>query len=96
MDNIENDMNGTKGSFTEIHKRFPVHFGLLGEGKFLKLILTYLYCTKYNKINIFHLVVQEHVSYTGSHKRFLIYYRLYFEMARNVFSIIFHGVFLSY
>ena len=63
MNSIENNKHRTKGSFTEIHKRFPVHFGLLGEGKFLKLILTYLFCFKHNEINICHSDTQKHVSH---------------------------------
>ena len=84
MGSIKNDMYGTKGSLTDTYKSFPIHFGL-GGGEFLMLIVTYLYCAKYNKINIFHSVVQEHVSYTGSHKNFLIYYGLCLETAGYVF-----------
>ena len=32
IDSIENDMYGTKCSFTEAHKSFPIHFGLSGRG----------------------------------------------------------------
>ena len=81
MDSIENDMHGIKCSFTETHKSFPIYFGLEGVCayvKFLKFIVTYLHCTKYN-------IVQKHVSYTGSHKRFIIYYGLYLETAGYVF-----------
>ena len=38
---------------TSSHKRFPMHYSLLGKKK-LKHILTYLYCTKYNEMNAFH------------------------------------------
>ena len=41
------------------------------EWKFSKRILAYLYFTKYNKINMYHLIVLNNVSYTGSYKRFL-------------------------
>ena len=41
-----------------------------GEGKFLKRIITYLYSTVYNEINIFHSVAQKHVLHIGSHKNF--------------------------
>ena len=40
--------------------------------------------------------VQKHVSYTGSHKRFLIYYGICLEKAGFVFSIVFHSFFLLY
>ena len=32
VNSIENDMYDTKGSFTEIQKSFPIHFGGMGEG----------------------------------------------------------------
>ena len=41
-------------------------------GGFLKHIATHLHGTKYNEINAFHLIVQKYVSYTESHKIFLI------------------------
>ena len=55
MDSIENDTYGFKCLFTETHKSFPIHFGLLGVGevKFSKFIVTYLHCTKYNEIKYF-------------------------------------------
>ena len=59
--------------------------------KFLKRITINLPPTKDNEINIFNADVQNHVPYTGSHKRFLIYYELCFETARNVFSMVFHS-----
>ena len=40
--NIENDMYGTKCSFTEIHKNFPIHFGLLGMWSFYTLQHIYI------------------------------------------------------
>ena len=51
-----------------------------------------------------HLNVQKRVSYkkwykysyTGSDKRFLMYYGLCWETAGNVFSVVFHGLFLSH
>ena len=46
--------------------RHPIHFGLWE--KFLKRILTYLYCTNQNKINIYHSDVQKHVSYEDQTK----------------------------
>ena len=53
-DSIENDMYGTKRSFTETHKRFPIHFGLSEGGvKFLKFIAKYLYCTKCSELKYF-------------------------------------------
>ena len=56
-----------------------------GEGTFLKLILTYFYCFKYNENNICHSNVQKHVSYTESQKKFHVYYGLCLESAENVF-----------
>ena len=66
------------------------------EENFLKRILANLYCTKYDEINIFHSDVKNHVPYTGSHERFLIYYGIGLETARFVFSIVFHRLFLLY
>ena len=37
--------------------------------KFLKCIVTYLYCAKYDEINIFYSDVRKHVSYTGSNEK---------------------------
>ena len=37
-------------------------------GKFLKLILTYLYSIKYNEINVYYLNVQNHTSYKKLYK----------------------------
>ena len=65
-----------------------------GGGVIKKRILYYLYCTKYDEINISHSVVQKYATYTGSYKIFLIYYGLRLETARNVFSIVFHGLLL--
>ena len=42
------------------HKSFPMHCDLWW--KILKLILTYLYCMKYNEINVCHLDKKKHVS----------------------------------
>ena len=54
MNSIENYMYGTKCSFTETHKSFPIQFSLSEGGlKFAKFIITYLHCTKYNKIKYF-------------------------------------------
>ena len=56
-------------------------------GKCLKRTLTYLSCTKYNEINICHSDEQKHISYTESHKRFLIHYDVCLVMAA-IISII--------
>ena len=56
--------------------------------EFLKRIFTYLYCIfahKYNEFNVCNSDEPKHFSYTGSHKRFLIYYELCLETAGNVF-----------
>ena len=57
MDHMENDMYGAKGSSTETHKSFPMHYSLWE--KFLKCILTYLCCTG---INACFSGMQNHVS----------------------------------
>ena len=71
--------------------------------KCLKLILTYLDCTKYNEINISHSHKQKHVSYknntkstnillTGLHKNFPIHCILwgkFFKAYFNIFIYIF-------
>ena len=49
------------------------------EGKHLKRILTYLYCTKCNEISICHSDFQKHVSYTRLRERFLLLYGLCFK-----------------
>ena len=46
---------------------------------------SFKYCPKYNEINMRLSDVQKHVSCTGLHKRFLIYYGLCLETAGNVF-----------
>ena len=69
---------------TDLYK-FSNILWLIGES-FLKLIVTFLYCTKYNVINMFHSVVQKKkVSYTESHKMFLIYEGLCLETTGYVF-----------
>ena len=83
---MKNGLNSINILYTSFHKSFPIQYTYGKEN--LKRILTYLYCTKYNEINAFHLVIQKYVSYTGSHKRFLMQYGLCFEMAGNVFSIV--------
>ena len=84
MDNIETYMYRIKDSSTDTHKSFHNIFWSIGNGKVLNLIITHLYCTKYNEINIFHSVVQKHALCTGSHKRFLIHHGICFETAGNV------------
>ena len=64
--------------------------------KILKRIVRNLPCTKDNEINVFHSDVKIHAPYTGPHKRFLIYYGLCLEAARNVFYIMFYDLLLSY
>ena len=46
-------MHVIKCSFTETHKSFPMHFSLTVGVKFLKFIVTHLYCTKYSEIKYF-------------------------------------------
>ena len=63
--------------------KFFVTLWLMGE-KFLKHILAYLYIIKYNEINIGYSDVQKHVSYTGSHKRFLMEHRLCLDFSESM------------
>ena len=90
-----NGIYGTKGSSTETHKNFVIHFDLTA-GKFLKLIVTCLHCIKYNEINKFNSVVEKHVLYIGSQKRCLLYYwkrtEMYFKLC---FMICFYHTKLS-
>ena len=51
MECIENNIHETNGLSKERHKNFPIHYGLWEDG-FLKNNLTYLYCTRYNEINM--------------------------------------------
>ena len=44
-------------------QRHTIYDTLQPIGGFLKLILTYSYCTKHNEINICHSDIQNHVSY---------------------------------
>ena len=76
-------MYGVKSSSREVHKSFPIHFGVWR--KFLKRIVINLSPTKDNEINIFHSDVQNLISYTGSYKRFLIHFGLCLETAGYVF-----------
>ena len=79
----------------QIHTKIIRYLMAYG-GIFSKCFSTYIYCTKYDEINISHSCVQKHVLYTGSHKRFFMYYRLFLETAGDVFSFVFHGLFLLY
>ena len=66
MDRIENGMFTINGSSAVAHKSFPMHYGIViapQGGKFLKRILTHLYCTKYNEINACDSYVQKQVSH---------------------------------
>ena len=87
MDHIENYMNRDKGSSTETQKNVLIHKGLWRR-EFLKLLLTYLYCTKYNKINICYSSYKSilpmkndiniiNILHIGSHKSFLTHYSLW-------------------
>ena len=57
----------------------------MGEGEFLQRILTHLYRTKYNKINIGDSNVQTRISCAESFNFFLIYYGLRLETVGNIF-----------
>ena len=50
-----------------------IYFMAYGD-KFLKHIVTYLYCTKCIEINIHRSDKQKHVSYAGSHKKLTYLY----------------------
>ena len=66
---IENDMHGTMCSFTETHKVFSIHFGLSGGVvKFVKFLVTYLYCTKYKAIKYLFNYTKECFIYGIIHK----------------------------
>ena len=58
MFSIQNDINATSNLQTVSHKNFPILCG-----KFLKRILTYLFCINSNEINIWHSDIQKHVSH---------------------------------
>ena len=60
---IKNGTNATNILYTGSYKSFPI----LWE-KCLKLIITYLFCTKYNEINICHLYMHENVFHKKWHK----------------------------
>ena len=49
-------INNINASYTGLYKNSSIHYGLQGRGvvEFSKHILTSLYCTKYNEINICH------------------------------------------
>ena len=79
MDNIENDIYCTKGSFTDTHK--ISRYILAYWDMFLKLIVTYLFSIKYNEINMLRSDVQKHVLYPGLKKIFFIHYGLYIKTA---------------
>ena len=75
-------------------KKCPIHYGQ--QGKFLKGILAYLYCSKCNEIFIGHSDVKKHLSYTLSYKIFLISYEPCLENTGMVFSNVFHVLLLLY
>ena len=56
MPPTKNDINTTNILNTGSYKSFPILWG-----KCLKCILTYLYYTKYDEINIYHLCMHKNV-----------------------------------
>ena len=56
MFSIKNGINATINLQTGSHKNFPILCG-----KFLKRILTYLFCINSNEINIRHLYMHKNV-----------------------------------
>ena len=53
---IKNGTNAISILYTDSHKSFPILWR-----KLLKCILSYLYCTKYNEINVCHLHIHKNV-----------------------------------
>ena len=75
MDRNENDIHRAKDSsqrHTKVFRCITTY-----RGKCLMYILTYLYYTKHNEINIGHSDVKKHLLYSGSHGRFIVYHELY-------------------
>ena len=68
MNRIESGIHTTNSLSTETHKSFPIHYGL--RGKSFNRILTYLYCTKYNEINISYSDIQKHFPIKKSYKKY--------------------------
>ena len=58
MFSVKNGIKTTSILYTELHKSFPILCG-----KFLKRILSYLYCINCNEINIYHLDIHKQASY---------------------------------
>ena len=85
---LKNDFNSINILYTGSNKSFRCIAATWRKN--LKRILTYLHWAKYNKINLFHKVVEKYVSYTRSLKRFLVHYGLCFKTAGNAFSFVFH------
>ena len=77
MFHMKNGLNNRNISYTGSHKFSDILWPMGGE--FLMHTVTNLYWTIYNKINIFPSDVQKRVLYTGSHKRFLVYYGLHWK-----------------
>ena len=65
-------MECTENYICGTNKNIKVFQYILAYGgkNFIKLILIYLYCNKYNEINIFQSIVQKHHSYTESQNDF--------------------------
>ena len=59
---IKNVVNATGNLYTGSYKSFPIL-----RGKCLKFIITNLYCTKYNEINVCHLYIQENIFHKKWH-----------------------------
>ena len=79
----KNGINSTNILYTSSYESFPIIMAY-EEGKFLKRILTYLHCTKYNEIKICQSDVQSifpvkngahstNILHKGSHKIFLTF-----------------------
>ena len=73
MDRIEIGTCRANDSSTKTHKSFPIRYNLWRENIY-SVLLTYLYCTKYNEISVCHSDIQKHVSYKKVCKHFV--YRL--------------------
>ena len=84
MFTMKNGLNSINIFYIGSHKNFPIHYSQWEKN--FKRILAYLH----NEMNAFHRKVQKQVSYSGSLKRFLIYYEVCFKTAGNVFLLVFH------
>ena len=84
---IKNRINATNILYTGSNKSFPILWG-----KCLKLIIRYLYCTKYNEIKICNLYIHENVF----HKKWHIDYKYFVYRVTQIFSDPMREMFKAY